>query len=237
MGSGDFYANEQAAVIGEVGKLAIEFTDAATGGTSVLKEVTVDAGDVIAASMMSRAALQEFFAAQIADAKARGVLLSLHLKATMMKVSDPIMFGHAVIAYYKDVFDKHAAMFERLGVDPDNGIGDVYAKIQSLPADQKAGDRGRHPGGVRDAPAAGDGRFEQGHHQPARAERRDHRRVDAGRDPRLGPDVGARRQAARHEGDDSGSLLCRDLPGHDRRLPGTRRLRRDDHGHRVERRA
>ena len=121
-----------------VGKLAIEFTDAATGGTSVLKEVSVDAGDVIAASMMSRAALQDFFAAQIADAKARGVLLSLHLKATMMKVSDPIMFGHAVIAYYKDVFDKHAAVFERLGVDPDNGIGDVYAKIQALPADQKA---------------------------------------------------------------------------------------------------
>ena len=137
MGSGDFYANEQAAVIGEVGKLAIEFTDAATGGTSVLKEVSVDAGDVIAASMMSRAALQEFYAAQIADAKARGVLLSLHLKATMMKVSDPIMFGHAVLAYYKDVFDKHAAVFERLGVDPDNGIGDVYAKIQALPADQK----------------------------------------------------------------------------------------------------
>jgi len=137
MSNGDFYANEQAAVIGGVGRLAIEFTDAATGGSSVLKEVSVDAGDVIAASMMSRAALQEFYAAQIADAKARGVLLSLHLKATMMKVSDPIMFGHAVLAYYKDVFDKHAAVFERLGVDPDNGIGDVYAKIQALPADQK----------------------------------------------------------------------------------------------------
>ena len=66
------------------------------------------------------------------------MLLSLHLKATMMKVSDPIMFGHAVTAYYKDVFDKHAAMFDALGVDPDNGIGDVYAKIQTLPADQRA---------------------------------------------------------------------------------------------------
>ena len=66
------------------------------------------------------------------------MLLSLHLKATMMKVSDPIMFGHAVTVYYKDVFAKHAATFEQLGVDPDNGFGDVYAKIQSLPADQKA---------------------------------------------------------------------------------------------------
>jgi isocitrate dehydrogenase len=138
MSGGDFYGSEQSAVIGATGKLAIEFVDAATGGSSVLKEVNVDEGDVIGASSMSRRALQEFFAASIDDAKARGVLLSLHLKATMMKVSDPIMFGHAVVAYYKPVFDQHAATFEALGVDPDNGIGDVYAKIQALPADQKA---------------------------------------------------------------------------------------------------
>jgi len=138
MSGNDFYGNEQSAVIAAAGTLAIDFVDAATGGSSVLKEVAVDAGDVIGSTFMSRRALQEFFSAQIADAKARGVLLSLHLKATMMKVSDPIMFGHAVRAYYKDVFDKHAAVFETLGVDPDNGIGDVYAKIQALPADQKA---------------------------------------------------------------------------------------------------
>jgi isocitrate dehydrogenase len=138
MTGGDFYGSEQAALVAAPGKLAIEYTDASTGGSSVLKEVEVDAGDLVAATMMSRAALQQFFTAQIADAKAKGVLLSLHLKATMMKVSDPIMFGHAVTAYYQDVFDKHAATFEKLGVDPDNGIGDVYAKIQSLPADQKA---------------------------------------------------------------------------------------------------
>jgi isocitrate dehydrogenase len=138
MSGGDFYGSEQSAVIGATGKLAIEFVDAATGGSSVLKEVSVDEGDVIGASAMSRRALQEFFAASIEDAQAKGVLLSLHLKATMMKVSDPIMFGHAVVAYYKPVFDKHAATFEKLGVDPDNGIGDVYAKIQALPADQKA---------------------------------------------------------------------------------------------------
>jgi isocitrate dehydrogenase len=138
MSGGDFYGSEQSAVIGATGKLAIEFVDAATGGSSVLKEVGVDEGDVIGAAAMSRRALQEFFAASIEDAKAKGVLLSLHLKATMMKVSDPIMFGHAVVAYYKPVFDKHAATFEKLGVDPDNGIGDVYAKIQALPADQKA---------------------------------------------------------------------------------------------------
>jgi isocitrate dehydrogenase len=88
--------------------------------------------------MMSRRALQEFFAREIADAKDKGVLLSLHLKATMMKVSDPIMFGHAVTAYYKDVFAKHATLFDSLGVDPDNGIGDVYKKIQTLPAEIRA---------------------------------------------------------------------------------------------------
>jgi isocitrate dehydrogenase len=138
MTGGDFYGSEQAATVVAPGKLVIEFTDASTGGSSILKEVTVDAGDVVAATMMSKAALQQFYAAQIDDAKAKGVLLSLHLKATMMKVSDPIMFGHAVTAYYKDVFDTHAATFETLGVDPDNGIGDVYAKIGALPADQKA---------------------------------------------------------------------------------------------------
>jgi isocitrate dehydrogenase len=138
MGSGDFYANEQSAVVDAAGKLRIELAD--TGGTTtVLKDgVAVTAGDVVAASLMSRRALTGFFAKAIADARADGVLLSLHLKATMMKVSDPIMFGHAVRAYYKDVFDRHAAVFDSLGVDPDNGIGDVYARIQALPADQRA---------------------------------------------------------------------------------------------------
>ena len=138
MTGGDFYANEQSAVISQSGKLRIELTDS-SGKTTVLKEgVAVTDGDVIGASMMSRRALEEFFAREIADAKAQGVLLSLHLKATMMKVSDPIMFGHAVTSYYEDVFDKHAAVFESLGVDPDNGIGDVYKKIQALPAEQRA---------------------------------------------------------------------------------------------------
>jgi isocitrate dehydrogenase len=138
MTRGDFYANELATVVNATGKLRIELTDE-SGKSTVLKDgVAVTEGDVIAATLMSRRALTEFFATQIEDAKARGVLLSLHLKATMMKVSDPIMFGHAVRAYYKDVFDKHAKTFEELGVDPDNGIGDVYAKIQRLPADKRA---------------------------------------------------------------------------------------------------
>src|SRR5687767_14407466 len=138
MRRGDFYESEQSAVIAEAGSVRIELTDAA-GKTTVLKpSVKVSAGDVVAATAMSQRALRDFFASAIDDAKAAGVLLSLHLKATMMKVSDPIMFGHAVTAYYQAVFDKHAAVFDALGVDADNGIGDVYTKIQKLPADQRA---------------------------------------------------------------------------------------------------
>ena len=138
MEGGDFYSSEQSAVVAASGALRIELTDA-QGATSVLKDgVKVAEGDVIAASVMSRRQLQEFFAKAIDDARAEGVLLSLHLKATMMKVSDPIMFGHAVAAYYQDVFAKHAEVFDSLGIDPDNGIGDVYSKIQALPDDQQA---------------------------------------------------------------------------------------------------
>jgi isocitrate dehydrogenase len=138
MTGGDFYGSEQSVAIADTGALRIEFT-AAGGTTTVLKDgVTVTAGDLVAASTMSRRALQAFLVKEIDDARAQGVLLSLHLKATMMKVSDPIIFGHAVVAYYREVFEKHAAAFSALGIDPDNGVGDVYSKIQRLPAAQRA---------------------------------------------------------------------------------------------------
>src|SRR5688572_5666240 len=137
MTGGDFYGSEQSSVITETGTLRIELSDAA-GTTTVLKEgVKVDVNDVVAASVMSRRALQAFYAQAVADAKSAGVLLSLHLKATMMKVSDPIMFGHAVREYYGAVFEKHAALLESIGVDPDNGIGDLFTKIQALPPAQR----------------------------------------------------------------------------------------------------
>jgi isocitrate dehydrogenase len=138
MSGGDFYGNEQAALIGQAGTLRIEFS-AAGGSATLLKDgIKVQAAELISATFMQAAALRSFYEAQIQDAKAKGLLLSLHLKATMMKVSDPIMFGHAVTVYYKDVFAKHAALFSQLGIDPNNGIGDVYAKIRSLPQEQKA---------------------------------------------------------------------------------------------------
>jgi isocitrate dehydrogenase len=138
MDDGDFYSSEQSAVIDDAGELAIEHTDREGNKRTLKAPIPVLAGEVIEAAVMRCRALESFYARQIEDAKAKGVLLSLHVKATMMKVSDPIIFGHLVTVYYKPVFDKHAALLEKLGVDPDNGIGDVYAKIESLPAEQRA---------------------------------------------------------------------------------------------------
>jgi isocitrate dehydrogenase len=138
MEAGDFYGSEKSMTVSGATDMRIEYVDAA-GNVKVLKEkVALEDKEVIDASVMSKKALVEFFEAETAKAKEEDVLLSLHMKATMMKVSDPVIFGYAVKVYYKDVFAKHAATFEQLGVDVNNGIGDVYAKIDRLPAEQKA---------------------------------------------------------------------------------------------------
>ncbi|MBT3530974.1 MAG: NADP-dependent isocitrate dehydrogenase [Gammaproteobacteria bacterium] len=138
MDSGDFYGSEKSTTVDAAGSANIQHTDE-SGNVTVLKQgIALLAGEVIDASAMSKNALRSFLAAEIDDAKAKGVLMSLHLKATMMKVSDPIIFGHAVTVFYKDVFEKYASVFEELGVDPNNGIGDVYSKIQSLSDDQRS---------------------------------------------------------------------------------------------------
>ncbi len=138
MEDGDFYSSEKSVVVNQAGDLRIEHV--ATDGTvAVLRAaVAVLEHEVIDGSVMSCAALREFFARETDAAKSEGVLLSLHLKATMMKVSDPIMFGHAVKVYYREVFAKHADLFDSIGVDANNGIGDVYAKIADLPEAQRA---------------------------------------------------------------------------------------------------
>jgi len=138
MADGDFYSSEQSTVIDTAGNVRIELTGD-DDQVTVLKEKTpVLEGEVIDASVMSRAALRAFFAQEIDAARDAGILLSLHLKATMMKVSDPIMFGHAVTVFFAGIFEKYAAVFEELGVDANNGLGDVYAKIASLPDAQRA---------------------------------------------------------------------------------------------------
>jgi isocitrate dehydrogenase len=137
MSDGDFYSSEKSVVITAAGDVKITLT-ADDGQEQVLREaVAVQAGEIIDATVMNCSKLCDFFEAEMQEASTQGVLLSLHLKATMMKVSDPIIFGHAVNVYYKTVFDRHAATFETLGVDTRNGVGDVYAKIAGLPDDQR----------------------------------------------------------------------------------------------------
>jgi len=138
MESGDFYESEQSATMNGATDVRIEYVDA-DGSVTVLKEkVALQDGEVVDTSSMNVRKMREFFADQIEDAKNSGLLLSLHLKATMMKISDPIMFGHCVSVFYKDVFDKHGDTLKALGVNLNNGLGDVYAKIKSLPAEKKA---------------------------------------------------------------------------------------------------
>ncbi|HHJ80643.1 MAG TPA: NADP-dependent isocitrate dehydrogenase, partial [Candidatus Tenderia electrophaga] len=138
MSEGDFYGSEKSMTIAAASEFRIEFV-ADDGTVSELKgSAPLLAGEVIDCSVMSQKALSTFLARAIADAKAQGVLFSLHLKATMMKVSDPIIFGSAVTVFFKEVFDKHADCFAEIGVNPNNGLGDVYSKIQSLPAEKQA---------------------------------------------------------------------------------------------------
>lgn len=138
MNDGDFQSNEKSMTVAEATDVRIEFVGQ-DGKTTVLKpKVSLQAGEVIDGTFMSSRALREFLEVQIEDAKKQGVLFSVHLKATMMKVSDPKIFGHVVSVFFKEVFEKHAAVFQKLGVDPDNGLGDLYAKIKTLPEDQRA---------------------------------------------------------------------------------------------------
>jgi len=138
MTTGDFYHSEKSLTLQKACTAKIEFVDS-TGKTKVLKEkLPLQAGEVLDASFMSARELRKFIASQIDDAKAKGILFSVHLKATMMKISDPIMFGHFVSVYFKDVFEKHASTFKEIGVNPDMGLGDLYLKIQKLPAAKKA---------------------------------------------------------------------------------------------------
>jgi len=136
MSEGDFYASEKSATMADDDKLSVIFHDANGTSQTLASNVSVSAGEVVDAAFMSKQALCRFYQEQIASTEA-GVLFSLHLKATMMKVSDPIIFGHCVKAYYQSAFEKHEAVFSELGVDPNNGIGDAYDKIQSLPQAQQ----------------------------------------------------------------------------------------------------
>jgi isocitrate dehydrogenase len=138
MTAGDFYAHENAMTVEKPIDYRIEFVGADGKATVLKKKAPLKAGEIIDSTHMSVSALRKFFEEQIEDAKKNDVLFSLHLKATMMKVSDPVMFGHAVTVYFKDVFAKHGAALKQAGVNPNLGLGDLYKKIQALPAEKRA---------------------------------------------------------------------------------------------------
>jgi isocitrate dehydrogenase len=138
MSGGDFYGSEVATTIAAPTSARIELV-AKDGAVAVLKAKTpLKAGEIIDCSVMSARKLDAFFAAQIEAAKKNGILFSLHVKTTMMKISDPILFGHCVSVFFADVFEKHGATLKKLGVDPDNGMGDLLARIETMPEAEKA---------------------------------------------------------------------------------------------------
>jgi len=134
----DFYGSERSTTMAKPTEVRYEFVGADGAVTVLKKRLALLEGEILDTAVMHVAALRRFFEEQIDDAKKAGRLLSLHVKCTMMKVSDPIVFGHALSVYFKDVFERHADTFKALGVNPNNGLGDLYKKIQSLPADKKA---------------------------------------------------------------------------------------------------
>jgi len=137
MATGDFYSSEQSAIFPSEGSVTIEHVDS-KGAVTVLREsVALEANEVVDAAVLSVASLREYFETEISNAKQQDILLSLHMKATMMKISDPIIFGHAVTVYFKDVFEKHEALFNDLGVNVNNGLGHLYEKIATLPEAQR----------------------------------------------------------------------------------------------------
>jgi len=138
MESGDFFGSEKSLTLDNDDTFRIEFVSADGSTTTLKDDAPLQAREVIDACVMSASALRDFLESAIQEAKDKGVLLSLHLKATMMKVSDPILFGHAVSVFFKDVFEKHADTFAELGVNPNNGFGAVLALIDTLPVDKKA---------------------------------------------------------------------------------------------------
>ena len=141
MGKEDFFSNEKSVTVPAATTVKIEFVSV-DGNVTVLKEkISLKAGEVLDATVMKKGALVDFLEAQVAKAKEQGLLFSLHMKATMMKVSDPIIFGHAVKVFFKDLLAKHAATIDELGVDFKNGFGDLVTKIQNPCAREESGDR------------------------------------------------------------------------------------------------
>ena len=162
MSDKDFYGSEKSTTVGAATNVRIEFVDSA-GAVKVLKQrIPLLEGEVIDCAVMNVAALRRFYAEQMAAAKADNALLSLHLKCTMMKVSDPIMFGHCVAVYFADALEKHAGAIPEIGANVNNGLADVLGKLDQPSGREEGRDRGRYRSLLRQGSRFGDGRFAGG---------------------------------------------------------------------------
>ncbi len=162
MSDKDFYGSEKSTTVGAATNVRIEFVDSA-GAVKVLKQsLPLLEGEVIDCAVMNVAALRKFYAEQMAAAKADNALLSLHLKCTMMKISDPIMFGHCVAVYFADALEKHAGAIQKIGANVNNGLSDVLGKLDQLPAAKKAEIEADIAACYDKGPGLGDGRFADG---------------------------------------------------------------------------
>ena len=224
MGEGDFRSNEQSVTVPEATTFTIEH-EAADGTRTVLREAApLEAGEILDATRMSRKALVAFLRDQIEDCRTEGILLSLHMKATMMKVSDPIIFGHGVKVYFRDLLARHGETLERLGVDLNNGFGDLVAKIAELPEDERAAIEADIAAAYERGPDLAMVNSDKGItnlHVPSDII------IDASMPAMIrnsGQLWGQERRHPRHEGRDPRQLLRWSLPGRDRRLQGQRRL-------------
>ena len=234
MRGGDFFSSEQSITMAKAGDVRIEFVGK-DGKVEVKKQLSLQEGEVLDSMFMSCGKLRDFFEKTLQDCKETGVMWSLHVKATMMKISHPIVFGHAVSVYYKDVFDKWGQLFEELGVNPNNGISSVYDKIKSLPASQQEEI-------LHDIHEVYSHRPEMAMVDSVKGITNLHIPSDVIVDAsmpamiRNSGQMGQGRQAERHQGGNAGKHLRPHLPGDDQLLQDQRRLRPDHHGQRAERR-
>jgi isocitrate dehydrogenase len=215
MKHGDFYHGEKSMTLDRARDVKMELVPK-NGKPIVLKpKVPLLDGEVIDSMFMSKKALCAFYEAQMEDARKTGVMFSLHVKATMMKVSHPIVFGHAVRIFYKEAFEKHGKLFDQLGVNVNNGLVNLYEKLETLPTSQREEI-------IRDMHACHEHRPELAMVDSAKGISNLHAPNDvivhARHDPPRRQDVGRRRQAQRHQGGDSGEHVCAHLSGDDQFL-------------------
>lgn len=203
MSHGDFRGSEKSLAVAHETTFHIEFIPDRGKPIRLRPPAPLERGEIIDSAVMSCRALREYFEREMTDARSKGLLLSLHLKATMMKVSDPVIFGHAISVYFKSLFEKHQAVFDELDVRPEEGLGQLESKIAQLETGQKEKILADLEAVYRIRPPPRYGKFQEGNNKPPCAKRRNYRCLHARPNPKLGKDVRWRRKPQRYQGTDT----------------------------------